>query len=289
MTDARRSDRHSNPDHPDRDRDARIEELLLAGLDHYFAGRHDLAINIWTRVLFLDRSHGKARAYIERAQGCARGETAPGGRADPDRSPMRSIAATAALRGAADVGGAGRRRRRGAEPAASTRSARSGGAAMVRRRPARSHRSASIVTNRPESAAREARLAWVFAGIATGVLLAAVARRLSLAGGDPFELTVAAAALRLLVSASRCRCLAGSEIRLARARPLCAAKASCTRRWRCSRRASSMRCTAASVRRAPCHHSATAASRPGASGPGFPGQRARAVAGTPATARGGAK
>ena len=69
MTDARRSDRHSNPDHPDRDRDARIEELLLTGLDHYFAGRHDLAINIWTRVLFLDRSHGKARAYIERARG----------------------------------------------------------------------------------------------------------------------------------------------------------------------------------------------------------------------------
>src|SRR4029453_4600733 len=69
MTDALRSDRPSNPDHPDRDRDARIEELLLTGLDHYFAGRHNLAINIWTRVLFLDRSHGKARAYIERARG----------------------------------------------------------------------------------------------------------------------------------------------------------------------------------------------------------------------------
>src|SRR5687768_9520602 len=69
MTDALRSDLHPNPDHPDRDRDARIEELLLTGLDHYFAGRHDLAINVWTRVLFLDRTHGKARAYIERARG----------------------------------------------------------------------------------------------------------------------------------------------------------------------------------------------------------------------------
>jgi tetratricopeptide (TPR) repeat protein len=54
---------------PDRDRDSRVEELLLTGLDHYFAGRHDLAINVWTRVLFLDRGHGRARAYIERARG----------------------------------------------------------------------------------------------------------------------------------------------------------------------------------------------------------------------------
>jgi len=49
-------------------RDARIEELLLAGLDHYFTGQHELAINVWTRVLFLDRSHARARAYIERAR-----------------------------------------------------------------------------------------------------------------------------------------------------------------------------------------------------------------------------
>lgn len=50
-------------------RDARIEELLLAGLDHYFANRHAEAINVWTRVLFLDRAHARARAYIERARG----------------------------------------------------------------------------------------------------------------------------------------------------------------------------------------------------------------------------
>jgi hypothetical protein len=49
--------------------DARIEELLLAGLDHYFANRHAEAINVWTRVLFLDRAHARARAYIERARG----------------------------------------------------------------------------------------------------------------------------------------------------------------------------------------------------------------------------
>jgi tetratricopeptide (TPR) repeat protein len=50
------------------DRDAKIEQLLLLGLDHYFAARYELAINVWTRALFLDRSHARARAYIERAR-----------------------------------------------------------------------------------------------------------------------------------------------------------------------------------------------------------------------------
>jgi tetratricopeptide (TPR) repeat protein len=48
--------------------DARIEQLLVTGLDHYFAGEFDTAINLWTRVLFLDRTHDRARAYIERAR-----------------------------------------------------------------------------------------------------------------------------------------------------------------------------------------------------------------------------
>jgi len=50
------------------DRDAKIEQLLLTGLDHYFAAQHEQAINVWTRALFLDRSHARARAYIERAR-----------------------------------------------------------------------------------------------------------------------------------------------------------------------------------------------------------------------------
>jgi predicted transcriptional regulator len=48
--------------------DARIEHLLVNGLDHYFAGEFEQAINLWTRVLFLDRTHDRARAYIERAR-----------------------------------------------------------------------------------------------------------------------------------------------------------------------------------------------------------------------------
>ena len=50
------------------DRDAKIEQLLLVGLDHYFAAHYELAINVWTRARFLDRSHARARAYIERAR-----------------------------------------------------------------------------------------------------------------------------------------------------------------------------------------------------------------------------
>jgi len=49
-------------------RDRVIESLLVAGLDLYFAGDYERAIHAWTRVLFLDRSHARARAYIERAR-----------------------------------------------------------------------------------------------------------------------------------------------------------------------------------------------------------------------------
>lgn len=63
-----RSDTHPADRPGDADRDARIERLLLAGLDEYFAHRYEHAISIWTRVLFLDRQHDRARAYIERAR-----------------------------------------------------------------------------------------------------------------------------------------------------------------------------------------------------------------------------
>lgn len=70
MSDHLRPDRSRDTgDLPERDRDGRVEDLLLTGLDHYFNGRYDLAINVWTRVLFIDRGHARARAYIERARG----------------------------------------------------------------------------------------------------------------------------------------------------------------------------------------------------------------------------
>jgi len=53
---------------PEPGRDAKIEQLLLVGLDQYFAAQYEQAINVWTRALFLDRNHARARAYIERAR-----------------------------------------------------------------------------------------------------------------------------------------------------------------------------------------------------------------------------
>jgi tetratricopeptide (TPR) repeat protein len=50
------------------ERDAKIESLLLSGLDHYFASNYAQAIDVWTRALFLDRQHARARAYIDRAR-----------------------------------------------------------------------------------------------------------------------------------------------------------------------------------------------------------------------------
>jgi len=70
MVDPRSLDpRPPGDDPPDLDRDAKIDELLLAGLEQYFDGRYQDAINVWGRVLFLDRGHARARAYIERARG----------------------------------------------------------------------------------------------------------------------------------------------------------------------------------------------------------------------------
>src|SRR5436305_11959916 len=68
MTESSRSDpAHAHDGALEADRDAKIEQLLLIGLDHYFAAQYQQAINVWTRALFLDRSHARARAYIERA------------------------------------------------------------------------------------------------------------------------------------------------------------------------------------------------------------------------------
>ena len=44
------------------DRAGLIEQLLLAGLDHYFSGDYEQAIHVWTRVFFLDRGHARAIA-----------------------------------------------------------------------------------------------------------------------------------------------------------------------------------------------------------------------------------
>jgi len=56
------------PDPRTVDRDSQADALLVQGLDQYFAGQYEQAVHVWTRVLFLDRSHARARAYIDRAR-----------------------------------------------------------------------------------------------------------------------------------------------------------------------------------------------------------------------------
>lgn len=69
MTEPKRTDSERTPgSQDDHDRATRIEELLVSGLDHYFSADYEQAINIWTRVVFLERDHDRARAYIERAR-----------------------------------------------------------------------------------------------------------------------------------------------------------------------------------------------------------------------------
>ena len=68
MTEPQRTDSARTPASPDAERATRIEELLISGLDHYFAEDYEQAINVWTRVVFLERDHDRARAYIDRAR-----------------------------------------------------------------------------------------------------------------------------------------------------------------------------------------------------------------------------
>lgn len=70
LTDPLRTDplAPASSEHGDAERDSKIESLLLAGLDHYFASHYAQAVDVWTRALFLDRTHARARAYIERAR-----------------------------------------------------------------------------------------------------------------------------------------------------------------------------------------------------------------------------
>lgn len=68
MADPQKSGPRRSETPPGAEDEARIENLLVTGLDHYFAGEFEEAINLWTRVLFLDRNHDRARAYIDRAR-----------------------------------------------------------------------------------------------------------------------------------------------------------------------------------------------------------------------------
>jgi hypothetical protein len=221
MTDALRSDRSSaGRDGPDRERDARIEELLLTGLDHYFAGRHELAINVWSRVLFLDRGHARARAYIDRARGAMSERQREGdelfhnGAAalhQGDRDTARRLLTSAVERGASGEEALVLLHRLDRLDAAS---AEPGAPA----RPAEPLRRADPA---PAAAKRDQRVAWLAGGIFAGVLIAAVAAGYLWIVTDPFDMGVPARQLPPVVE-DPLPVPSPGELRLFRARDLVA-------------------------------------------------------------------
>ena len=237
MTDALRSDRPG--DAPDRERDARIEELLLSGLDHYFAGQHELAINVWTRVLFLDRGHAQARAYIERArsalaerqrEGDELLHTGAAALTAATALTARQLLTSAVERGASGEEALALLHRLDRLEAAVSRDRRG---PRLRRRPRRRRR-AAVRRRRP---ARVARLAWVAAGVVAGDPACGARGHLSLARRGSVRADRRAGRRR---AGGRRRSAAGArracEIRLpARARSR-TQKAGCTTRSRAARR-----------------------------------------------------
>ena len=216
MTDALRSDRAAEA--PDRDRDARIEELLLSGLDYYFHGQHELAINVWTRVLFLDRGHARARAYIERARGAVSEKLREGDEllhagaaalSRGDGAVARQLLTSAVERGASGEDALALLHRLDRLEAASA-------AVGAPRGP----RAADPDRVRADSARpRDSRLVWVAAGIAAGIMIAVLAGSYLWFAADPLDLDSTRTALPA-VAEEPVPVLAGCEIRLGRARDL---------------------------------------------------------------------
>jgi hypothetical protein len=220
MTDALRSDRPGEA--PDRERDARIEELLLAGLDHYFSGQHELAINVWTRVLFLDRGHAKARAYIERARGALSEKQREGdellhsGAAAlnrGDRAVARELLNSAVDRGTSGDEALALLHRLDRLDAAAGEPASRPSARIPDSRP--SH------AGRPRRTRHDARVAWAAAGIIAGILATAVAGTYLWIVADPLDAGAARTAIPI-VPEEPLPVPSGCEIRLARARVLVA-------------------------------------------------------------------
>lgn len=225
MTDPLRSDPAADAaDVPERDRDARVEELLLSGLDQYFGGHHDQAINIWTRVLFLDRGHARARAYIERARSAVserqrEGEELIHAGATAfqrgDGESARRLIASALERGAAeDDAFALLARLDRVEAAGVQQESRAG---LRGRKPAPDHVARSAWSEQGRT-----RLVWVATGAVLGVAGVALALTLIWTGGE-FWLPVgthAAPAAVLEADRERLPVPSPADVWLARARTL---------------------------------------------------------------------
>jgi len=220
MTDPLRTDRSApTADSTERDRDARVEQLLLSGLDHYFTGQYERAITVWTRVLFLDHGHARARAYMERARSAI---------AERQRESEELLHTGVEAFGRGDIAAA-----RGLLTSAVERGAASDEALALLDRLHRLEPSAPATHRVPRvdavqrvradatlgtSPPHPSRWRWVAAGVAGGVLVAAAGAWLYYRGADLWlspSTTVRAAVSR---DAEPLPVPAASEVALARAR-----------------------------------------------------------------------
>ncbi len=203
---------------PERERDARVEDLLLAGLDHYFVGQHELAISVWTRVLFLDRGHARARAYIDRARSAI---------AERQREGDELVQTGAAAFDRGDAGAA-----RTLLTSAVERGAHSEEALMLLERinrfePTRVRPARSVAVARPDPRAElitdrtgSSRAAWIATGVLAGLATAGVVAWVALNRPGWIPLAPAAVAPRTVVAEEPLPIPSPSEARVTRARGL---------------------------------------------------------------------
>jgi hypothetical protein len=220
MTDPLRTDQLPEAGEvPERERDARVEELLLSGLDHYFSGQHELAVSVWTRVLFLDRGHARAKAYIDRARSAI---------AERQREGDELLQTGAAAFDRGDAGAARTLLTSAVECGTHSEEAlvlleRLNRFEPTRVRPARSL-APPLADTLPDSTAADksgaSRAAWIATGVLAGLATAGVVAWIGLTRPDWLPLNPAAIQPRTAVAEEALPIPSPSEARLARARAL---------------------------------------------------------------------
>jgi tetratricopeptide (TPR) repeat protein len=229
MTDPLRFDsRHEAGDaserDPEREKDARVEGLLLGGLDYYFTGQYELAISVWTRVLFLDRGHARAKAYIDRARSAIAERQREGeellhtGAAAFDRGDAGT--ARLLLNSAVERGAASEEAQAMLERLDRLEQAH----ATVRSLPASTARPAMEPTapavSRPPDKAGSSRIVWVAVGVLAGLAAAGVVAWVSVARPDWLPVKPASPAQDTVQVTDPLPVPTPSEIWLSRARRL---------------------------------------------------------------------
>src|SRR4030095_7941589 len=191
-------------------RAGQIAALLDEGLDRYFAAAQEEAIELWTRVLFFDRNHAKARAYIDRARKTV---------AEMQRHSDELLQTSRDLLEQGDTEAA---RRLLGEASASADDLQVAALRVRLERLERAHGLGQVPAGLPEPLAAEERWSWGRApwlAVAGGIALVAVAAVVAMALQGNAELRPASVSNPAAVPAiNRLPVLSASEVALVRAR-----------------------------------------------------------------------